>query len=91
MTYSTHTIYYIAENAMHFKGLHIMTTINASSLFNSSMVSAAFDSAITALSLADEQTHRYCPIVGYGLRNGGIGCIELTRDEPVILWSLEGA
>ena len=49
-----------------------------------------FDSACTALSLADEQTHRYCPIVGYGMRNGGIGCIELTRDEPVILWSLEG-
>jgi hypothetical protein len=29
--------------------------------------------------------------VGYGLKNGGIGCIELTRDEPIVLWSLEGS
>jgi hypothetical protein len=50
-----------------------------------------FDSACTALSLAPEMTHRYCPVVGYGLKNGGIGCIELTRDEPVVLWSLEGS
>lgn len=49
-----------------------------------------FDAAVTALSLAEEQTHRHCPVVGYGLRNGGIGCVELTRDEPVVLWSLEG-
>jgi hypothetical protein len=42
------------------------------------------------LSLAEEQTHRYCPILGYGLRNGGIGCLELTRDESVTIWSLEG-
>ena len=50
-----------------------------------------FDSACTALSLAPELTHRYCPIVGYGLKNGGVGCIELTRDEPIIMWSLEGS
>ncbi|CDW85212.1 bardet-biedl syndrome 7 protein [Stylonychia lemnae] len=50
-----------------------------------------FDAACTALILANEQTHRYCPIVGYGLKNGGIGCIELTRDEPIVLWSLEGS
>lgn len=50
-----------------------------------------FDSACTAICLASEQTHRYCPIVGYGLKNGGIGCIELTRDEPIIIWSLEGS
>ena len=49
-----------------------------------------FDSACTALSLAEEQTHRYCPIVGYGLKNGGMGCLELTRDEGVLMWSLEG-
>ena len=30
-------------------------------------------------------------MVGYGLRNGGIGCLELTRDEPVFMWSLEGS
>lgn len=50
-----------------------------------------FDSPCTALTLAEEQTHRHCPIVGYGLKNGGIGCVELTRDEPIILWSLEGS
>jgi hypothetical protein len=47
MVYSIYMIEYIAQNAMHFKGLHIMTNINASSLFNTSMVSAAFDAAIT--------------------------------------------
>jgi len=50
-----------------------------------------FDSACTAITLASEQTHRFCPIVGYGLKNGGIGCIELTRDEPLVIWSLEGS
>jgi hypothetical protein len=50
-----------------------------------------FDSACTALCLAQELTHRVCPVVGYGLKNGGIGCLELTRDEPVVMWSLEGS
>jgi hypothetical protein len=49
------------------------------------------ESACTAISLASEQTHRYCPVLAYGLKNGGIGCVELTRDEPIILWSLEGS
>ena len=49
-----------------------------------------FESAVTSLSLALEKTHRHCPIVGYGLRNGGIGCLELTRDESVVMWSIEG-
>jgi len=25
------------------------------------------------------------------LKNGGIGCVELTRDEPIVMWSLEGS
>lgn len=50
-----------------------------------------FESACTAIALAPEQTHRFCPVVGFGLKNGGVGCLELTRDEPVILWYLEGA
>ena len=29
--------------------------------------------------------------MGFGLKNGGIGCIELTRDESVIMWSLDGS
>ena len=49
------------------------------------------ESACTALSVADELSHRYCPIIGYGLKNGGIGCVELTRDEPIAMWSLEGS
>ena len=35
-------------------------------------------------------THRQCPVILYGLKNGGLGCLELTRDEPVILWQIEG-
>ncbi len=54
------------------------------------LYSHKFDSAVTALSLADELTHRHSPVLGFGLKNGGIGCIELTRDEPVILWMVEG-
>ncbi len=49
------------------------------------------ESACTALSVADELSHRYCPVIGYGLKNGGIGCVELTRDEPIAMWSLEGS
>lgn len=49
------------------------------------------ESSCTTLSLAPEMTHRHCPIIGYGLKNGGIGCLELTRDEPVVMWSLEGS
>ena len=29
--------------------------------------------------------------MGYGLKNGGIGCVELTRDEAMPIWSLEGS
>lgn len=25
------------------------------------------------------------------MKNGGIGCVELTRDEPITIWSLEGS
>ena len=49
-----------------------------------------FESACTCLSFNDEMTHRHSPVVGYGLKNGGIGCLELTRDTSVIMWSLEG-
>jgi Bardet-Biedl syndrome 7 protein len=49
-----------------------------------------FDSACTTISLASEMTHRFCPVIGYGLKNGGFGCIELTRDESVVMWSIEG-
>lgn len=24
------------------------------------------------------------------MKNGGIGCVELTRDEPVVMWTVEG-
>jgi len=50
-----------------------------------------FDASVTCITLAQEQTHRFCPVLGYGLKNGGLGCIELTRDEPVLLWGLEGS
>jgi len=30
-------------------------------------------------------------VIGFGLKNGGLGCVEMTRDEPIPLWSLEGS
>lgn len=50
-----------------------------------------FNSACMVLALSPEQSSRFCPVIGYGLKNGTIGCVELTRGEPVVLWSLDGS
>lgn len=60
-------------------------------LDNNVVYTHKLEAAVTALSLAVEKTHRMCPIVGYGLRNGGIGCLEMMRDEAAVMWCLEGA
>jgi hypothetical protein len=36
-----------------------------------------------------EMTASGCPLIVFGTRNGGIGAIELTRDEAIVLWETE--
>lgn len=50
-----------------------------------------FDSPCTVIALSPEQSSRFCPVIGFGLKNGTIGCVELTRGEPVVLWTLDGS
>mmetsp|Transcript_6610 Transcript_6610/g.4961 ORF Transcript_6610/g.4961 Transcript_6610/m.4961 type:complete len:169 (+) Transcript_6610:566-1072(+) len=50
-----------------------------------------FDSACSVLAITGGMSKRYCPLMAYGLRNGGLGLLELTRDEPIIVWSLESS
>jgi hypothetical protein len=37
------------------------------------------------------KTQRAWSVIGYGLRNGGIGCLEMTREEANVIWCLEGS
>lgn len=52
---------------------------------------AKMDAACLSIDSAETITGRGCPIIGFGLRGGGLGCLELTRDEPIPLWSLEAS
>jgi hypothetical protein len=35
------------------------------------------------------KTSRGCPMLIYGLKNGSIGAIELTKDEGIVLWEYD--
>ena len=52
---------------------------------------AKFDAPVMVISNSGKLSSRQCPIVAYGLRNGSIGLLELTRNEAVTLWSLESS
>ena len=40
-----------------------------------------FDGACQTISMAPDLSERQCPIIGYGLQSGGIGVLELMRNQ----------
>lgn len=48
-----------------------------------------FDSSCLTISLAPVLSKKKCPMIGYGLKSGEVGVIELMRGQPNLLWSLD--
>lgn len=44
------------------------------------------DAGVTCFDIQQEPSSAGFPLLIYGLKNGGIGAIELTTDEAVVLW-----
>lgn len=50
---------------------------------------ARMESPVMSVSLAEELTSRGCPLLCYGLKNGNIGALELSKEEAIHLWEVD--
>jgi hypothetical protein len=41
------------------------------------------------MDLQPEPSHKGFPVLIYGTKSGGIGAIELTQDEAIVLWECD--
>jgi hypothetical protein len=48
-----------------------------------------FEGACLSISMSPDLSERQSPIIGYGLSNGGIGVLELMRNQAQSLWELD--
>ena len=47
------------------------------------------DAKVTCFDVQQEPAVSGFPLVIYGLKNGGIGALELTNDEAVVIWEAD--